>query len=189
MILGYVDADDRVYDLGFATLRLKVRTESAGKASRAVFSQPTGAGEVGYAVLGEGEVTAALAMDHDGHPVPLLRPVDGRLWRHEGGLLFIADPKARDPEDPGYYLVQTRAMLSAVKFFFEEQGGREFLSVPRDEVLRVVSESDAVRIYVSAANVALPKEKIAYALDITPVSRAGPLVDGLVMSAPVQRNP
>lgn len=184
MILGYVDANDRAYDLGFATLRLKVRTESVGETGRVVFSQPSGAGEVGYVVLGDADVTVSLAMDHDGHPVPLLRPVDGHLWRHEGGLLFIADPKARDSEDPGFYLVQTRAMLGAVKFFFEDQGGRELLSVPRDEVLRVVSEEDAAKVYVSAANVALPKEKIAYAMGIGPASRAAPLLDGLVMSSP-----
>lgn len=184
MILGYLDADERAYDLGFASLRLKIRTESAEDGSRVVFSQPTGAGEVGYAVLGEADVTASLAMDHDGHPVPLLRPVPGHLWRHEGGLLFLAHPKTRDPEDPGYYLVQTRAMLSAVKFFFEEQGGRELLSVPKDEILRVASDGKEPTVYVSAANIALPQEKIAYAIGLAPAARVAPLLDGLTMSPP-----
>ncbi|TLZ71960.1 MAG: hypothetical protein E6K14_07335, partial [Methanobacteriota archaeon] len=125
MILGYVDSDDRIYDLGFATMRLRVRIEAGeGGASRATFSQVAGSGAASYRILGEADARAEVSMDHDGHRVPLLREVDGHLYRHEAGLLFFASPATRDPEDPGYFLVKLRAMPSAVAFFFEDQQGR-----------------------------------------------------------------
>ena len=176
MILGYVDADDRVYDLNFATLKLRMRVESEGGSTRILFSDPRGAGQIAFRVQAEAGVAASAAMDHDGHPVPLLRPVDGTLYRHEGGLLFVAEPASRDPEDPGFYLVKTRAMLTAVKFFFEDQGGRELISIPTEDVLRIESTPERATVFVSAANVALPKEKIAYAVDFAPASRAAPLL-------------
>jgi len=53
MILGYVDVEDRIYDLNFATLRLRVRVEAAGaqEGSRVTFSQVAGAGSASYRVL------------------------------------------------------------------------------------------------------------------------------------------
>lgn len=182
MILGYVDSSDRLYDLGFATLKMKMRLESDGGSTRVFFSKAAGEGEVGYRVLAESDVTASLAMDHDGHAVALLRPVPGRGYRHEGGLLFVASPSSRDPHDPGFYLVQVRAMPSAVQFFFEDQEGRELVSVPLDEVLRTETKDRGVVVTVSAESVALPKEKIAYLLELAPASRAASLVQGLPMS-------
>ncbi len=182
MILGYVDSSDRLYDLGFATLKMKMRLETEGGTSRVYFSKAAGEGEVGYRVLAEADVTASLAMDHDGHAVPLLRPVPGHAYRHEGGLLFIASPPSRDAEEPGFYLVQVRAMPSAVQFFFEDQEGREMISVPRDEILRAESNDGALVVTVSAESVALPKEKIAYLLELAPASRATSLVQELPMS-------
>lgn len=46
MILGYVDADDRIYDLNFATLRIRVRVEAVegGSGNRITFSQVDAAG-------------------------------------------------------------------------------------------------------------------------------------------------
>ncbi len=182
MILGYVDASDRLYDLGFGTLKMKMKVESEGGATMVRFSKATGEGEVAYRVLAEADVTASLAMDQGGEPLPLLRPVIGRGYHHEGGLLFVAAPKTRDAEEPGYYLVQVRAMPSAVKFFFEDQEGTEFVSIPQDEVLHVEPGDRSVRLTVSAESVALPKEKIAYLLDLEPASRASSLVVGLGMS-------
>jgi len=180
MILGYVDSDDRIYDLGFATMRLRVRIEAGdGGASRATFSQVAGSGAASYRVLGEAEARADVSMDHDGHRVPLLREVDGHLYRHEAGLLFFASPATRDPEDPGYFLVKLRAMPSAVAFFFEDQQGRELVSIPRDEVFRIADEGNGVTVFVSAASVALPKEKIAYAVRFEPASRVGSLLQDL----------
>ncbi len=182
MILGYVDANDRLYDLGFGTLKMKVHVEAQGGADRVSFSKASGEGEVSFRVVASEEVTAALSMDHDGHPVPLLRPVEGRAYRHEAGLVFIAAPRKRDPEEPGFFLVQVRAMPSALKFFVEDQEGTEFISVPNDEVLRVEAGRNGRTVYVSAESVALPKERIAYALELNPASRAAHLVDGLPMS-------
>jgi hypothetical protein len=182
MILGYVDSSDRLYDLGFGTLKMKMRLDSEGGSPHVRFSKASGEGEVSYRVLAEADVTASIAMDHDGHAVPLLRPVEGHGYLHEGGLLFVASPKARDPAEPGFYLVQVRAMPSAVQFFFEDQEGREIISVPRDEVLGVGEKGRAVVVTVSAESVALPKEKIAYLLELAPASRAAPLVQGLPMS-------
>ncbi len=182
MIVGYVDASDRLYDMGFATLKMKMRVESAGGAEHVTFAKASGEGEVSYRVLARADVTVALAMDHDGHPVPLLRPVPAHGYLHEAGLLFVADPPQRDPEDPGFFLVQVRAMGSAVRFFFEDQEGTEVVSVPRDEILRVVQDARAATVYVSAEGVALPKEKIAYALELAPASRAAPLLAGLPLS-------
>ncbi|MCI4371560.1 MAG: hypothetical protein L3J78_02825, partial [Thermoplasmata archaeon] len=89
MILGYVDSEDRIYDLNFATLRLRVRIEAeAGAGSHVAFTQVAGAGAKSYRVVGEADATAEVSMDHDGHRVPLLRPVEGHLYRHEAGLLF-----------------------------------------------------------------------------------------------------
>src|SRR6266566_2597194 len=111
MILGYVDSDDRIYDLGFATMRLRVRIEAGeGGASRVAFSQVAGSGAASYRVLGEADARAEVSMDHDGHRIPLLREVEGHLFRHEAGLLFFASPATRDPADPGYFLVKLRAM-------------------------------------------------------------------------------
>lgn len=185
MILGYVDKEDRIYDLNFATLRLRVRIEAgvAGQPSRVVFSQVAGAGAASYAIIGEADAFAEVSMDHDGKRIPLLRAVEGQLYRHEAGLLFFASPAKRDPEDPGFFLVKLRAMPSAVKFFFEDQEGREMISIPRDEVLRVEREGDGFTVYVSAANVALPKEKIAYAVQVRPASKVQPLVASLATSA------
>jgi len=182
MILGYVDSSDRLYDLGFGTLKMKMRVEAEGGAESVRFSRASGEGEVAYRVLARADVTASLAMDHDGHAVPLLRPVEGRGYLHEGGLLFVAEPKARDPAEPGFYLVQVRAMPSAIQFFFEDQEGTEVISVPRDEVLQVESKGRSVTVTVSAESVALPKEKIAYVLELEPAARAAPLVEGLSMS-------
>ncbi|MGI0149037.1 MAG: hypothetical protein ACREDF_05850 [Thermoplasmata archaeon] len=178
MILGYVDSEDRIYDLNFATLRMRVRVESGPAASgdRIMFSQVAGAGAASYRVLGEIDVSAEVSMDHDGHRVPLLRPVEGHLYRHEAGLLFFASPTQRDPEDPGFFLVKLRAMPSAVRFFFEDREGREMISIPQDEILRTEEEADGITVYVSAASVALPKEKIAYAVQLRPAERVAPLL-------------
>lgn len=182
MLLGYVDSSDRLYDLGFATLKMKMRVESEGGSSTVRFSKASGEGEVGYRVLSQADVTASLAMDHDGNALPLLRPVEGHGYLHEGGLLFVAAPRSRDPDEPGYYLVQVRAMPSAVKFFFEDQEGTEMISVPRDEILRVEERTGSQVITVSAESVALPNEKIAYLLEFAPATRAASLVQGLPMS-------
>ncbi len=182
MILGYVDASDRLYDMGFATLKMRMRVASEAGTDRVTFSKVSGEGEVAYRVLARADVTATLAMDHDGHAVPLLRPVEGRAYRHEGGLLFVASPRTRDPQDPGYFLVQVRAMPSAVQFFFEDQEGTEVVSVPADEVLRVETAGHSAVVTVSAESVALPKEKIAYVLELAPAAKAATLLQGLGMS-------
>ncbi|HKW43624.1 MAG TPA: hypothetical protein VJP06_05490 [Thermoplasmata archaeon] len=185
MILGYVDKDDRIYDLNFATLRMRVRIEAGtgGKPARAAFSQVAGPGAATYAILRETDAVAEVSMDHDGKRIPLLRAVEGHLSRHDAGLLFLASPTTRDPEDPGYFLVKLRAMPSAVKFFFEDQEGREMISIPRDEVLRTEPEGDGITVYVSAASVALPKEKIAYAVSFQPAAKVSPLLADLTPSA------
>ncbi len=197
MILGYVDVEDRIYDLNFATLRLRLRIEALGpkEGSRVTFSQVAGAGSASYRILDEADATAEVSMDHDGKRVPLLRPVDGHLFRHEKGLLFFASPAQRDPDDPGFFLVKLRAMPSAVRYFFEDQEGREMISIPRDEILRTEKEDDgitvyvsaanvALTVYVSAANVALPKEKIAYAVQLRPASRVQRLLLNAGPSSP-----
>ncbi len=92
MILGYVDASDRLYDLGFGTLKMRMKVESEGGATVVRFSKASGEGEVAYRVLAEADVTASLAMDQGGDALPLLRPVSGRGYHHEGGLLFVAAP-------------------------------------------------------------------------------------------------
>ena len=191
MILGYVDKEDRVYDLNFATLRLRVRVESGekGSESQITFSQIAGTGGASYRVLGETDATAEVSMDHDGHRIPLLRPVDGHLYRHEAGLLFFANPGRRDSDDPGFFLVKLRAMPSAVRFFFEDQEGREMISIPQDEILRTEKEGDGVTAYVSAANVALPKEKIAYAVQLRTEAAVAPLLSIRDGSARRGRNP
>lgn len=177
MIMGYVDSEDRIYDLNFATLRLRVRIEATDRSSenRVIFSQVAGEGSASYRVLGEADVTVEASMDHDGRRVPLLRPVEGHLYRHEAGYLFFATSVRRDQEDPGFFLVKLRAMPSAVRFFFEDRQGREMISIPEDEILRTQEEGDGITVYVSAANVALPKEKIAYAVQIRPAARVAPL--------------
>lgn len=182
MILGYVDASERLYDLGFGTLKMRMRLDSEGGGERVTFSKMSGEGEVAYRVQVRADVTASLAMDHDGQSVPLLRPVEGQAYLHEGGLLFVAAPRARDPQEPGFFLVQVRAMPSAVKFFFEDQEGTELVSVPRDEILGVEERRDSVVVTVSAASVALPNEKIAYVLELAPAARAAALLRGLPMS-------
>jgi hypothetical protein len=106
----------------------------------------------------------------------LLRPVEGHLYRHEAGLLFFATPARRDPDDPGFYLVKLRAMPSAVQYFFDDQQGREMISIPQDEILRAEKEAGGITVYVTAASVALPKEKIAYAVQLRPEARVAPLV-------------
>jgi len=178
MILGYVDSEDRIYDLNFATLRMRVRVETGegGSENRIMFSQVGGSGVASYHVLGEVDTTAEVSMDHDGHRVPLLRPVEGHLYRHEAGLLFFASPAQRDPEDPGFFLVKLRAMPSAVRFFFEDRQGREMISIPQDEILRTEEEDGGITVYVSAASVALPNEKIAYAVQLRPAARVAPVL-------------
>jgi len=91
-------------------------------------------------------------------------------------LLFFANPGKRDPEDPGFFLVKLRAMPSAVRFFFEDQEGRELISIPNDEILRREKEGDGITVYVSAESVALPKENIAYAIRFAPEARVGPVL-------------
>src|SRR2546428_1482177 len=102
MILGYVDSEDRIYDLNFATLRLRVRVEATTSKERAAvtFSQVAGAGAASYRVLDESDATAEASMDHDGKRVPLFRPAGRPLHRHVAGfLLFDASPQ-RASEDP-----------------------------------------------------------------------------------------
>ncbi len=185
MILGYLDASDRAYDLNFATLRMKIRVEEGGLpgGSRIVFAQAGGVNEVAYRVVGETDATASAAMDHDGHLVPLLRPVEGHLYRHERGLLFVASPPKRDPDDPSFFLVKLRAMPSAVKFFFEDQAGVEIVSIPSEEILRVGRGEKSVMVSVSAASIALPKEKLAYAVELSPASRVASLLETIRMSS------
>ena len=191
MILGYVDVEDRIYDLNFATLRLRVRLEPEGSGSgtRVVFSQVAASGAASYKVLGETDATAEVSMDHDGKRVPLLRQVEGHLYRHEAGLLFLAAPGKRDSDDPGFFLVKLRAMPSAVRYFFEDQEGREMISIPNDEILRSEPEGEGITFYVSAANVALPKEKIAYAVQLGPAARVGPLAPAAGSPGGGGRNP
>src|SRR3989442_8983732 len=114
MILGYVDSEDRIYDLNFATLRLRVRVQAAAPKEPAMvtFSQVAGAGAASYRVLDESDATAEASMDHDRKRVPLLRPVEGHLYRHEAGLLFFPGSAQRHPDDPGLLLVQVCAILS-----------------------------------------------------------------------------
>src|SRR3990172_3544448 len=101
MILGYLDAEERAYDLTFATLRMKIRTEPApGGGTQVVFSPSAAQGSTAYRILGEADVTTSVGMDHDGDRLPLLRPVAGHLVRHERGLLFVAAPVRRDPRGP-----------------------------------------------------------------------------------------
>jgi hypothetical protein len=178
MILGYVDSDDRMYDLNFATLRMRMRIGASerGSENRIGFSQIAAEGAASYRVLDEADATAEVSMDHDGRRVPLLRPVDGHLYRHEAGVLFVAAPARRDPEDPGFFLVKLRAMPSAVRFFFEDQQGREIVSIPDDEILRTQREGDGMTVYVSAASIALPKEKIAYAVQFRPGAKIATLL-------------
>ena len=185
MILGYLDKDDRAYDLNFATLKIKIRveTEGSGGKPRIAFYPGGSAVPTSYAVLGEADVTLGVSMDHAGDRVPLLRPVEGHLYRHERGLLFLATPTKRDPEDPTFFLVKLRAMPSAVKFFFEDQEGTELVSIPADEVLQVQRAQRDATVFVSAANVALPKEKLAYAVEVGPAASAMPLLDRLPMSS------
>ena len=57
------------------------------------------------------------------------------------------------------------------------------ISIPRDEILRTEEEGDGITVYVSAANVALPKEKIAYAVQLRPASRLGQLLSGVGASS------
>lgn len=189
MILGYLDANDRAYDLGFATLRLRIRfdRDSAG-VSKLVFSSARPPGEMAYRISEEAGVSASVSMDHDGELMPLLRAVDGRLWRHERGVFFLAAPATRPPEDPSYFLVKVRALPTAVQFFFEDQGGTEFISIPDDEILSVSADRELVRVSVTAANIALPKEKLAYAVDFQPAAKAAPLLERLGLSRGSQRN-
>src|SRR3989442_14134778 len=125
MILGYVDVEDRIYDLNFATLRLRVRIEALGpkEGSRVTFSQVAGAGSASYRILEEADAIAEGLMDHDGKRVPLLRPVEGHLFRHQAGLLFFASPADPKPEDPAILLVKVRALSSAGRSFFEGYKG------------------------------------------------------------------
>ena len=78
--------------------------------------------------------------------------------------------------------MKLRAMPSAVHYFFEDQEGREMISIPRDEILRTQKEGDGITVYVSAANVALPKEKIAYAVQLRPAARVHRLLLNVVPS-------
>src|SRR2546425_6991054 len=99
MILGYVDSEDRMYDLNFATLRLRVRVEQPAPKERArvTFSQVAGAGAASYRVLDESNATAEASMDYDGKRVHLLRPVKGHLYRHEASTLFFSESPQSDP--------------------------------------------------------------------------------------------
>ena len=182
MILGYVDSEDRVYDLSFATLRMQLRLEAEGDSRFVVFSGGGEPGDRRYRVRLEATASARVAMDHGGHEVPLLRPVEGRLLRHEGGLLFIAEPRSRAPEDPGFFLVQVRAMPSAVAYFFEDREGKEMVSIAEEEVLSVARAQGEVRVSVSAASIALPNETIAYLVAFRLTDAAASLLDGLPMS-------
>jgi hypothetical protein len=180
MILGYLDKEDRAYDLNFATLRLRIRIETEpSKGSSVSFARVGEEGGARYRIVREGTVTAAVAMDHGGHSIPLLRPVLGHLYRHERGLLFVADPPKRDPEDPTFFLVKLRAMPTAVKFFFEDQEGTELVSIPDDEVIGVESRDSAAVVSVSAASLALPNEKLSYAFELTPRKAVSTLLEGL----------
>lgn len=180
MILGYLDKEDRAYDLNFATLRLRIRIESEKPLGTFVAFAPAGGGPGSrYRVLGEADVSASVAMDHGGDRVPLLRPVEGHLVRHERGLLFLATPAKRDADDPSFFLVKLRALPNAVRFFFEDQEGTEIISVPDDEVLATATEGGSVLVTVSAANVALPHEKLAYAVAFSPAATGAPLLKGL----------
>ena len=184
MILGYIDSEDRAYELNFATLRMRVREEAAADGgAQVVFTQSAGKESRAFRVLGETQATASAAMDHGGDLMPLLRPVGGRLLRHERGLIFFAEPGSRDPEDPSFFLVNVGAMPSAVKHFFEDREGREFVSIPDDEVLRITTDPEAVTVSVSAAGLALPKEKLAYAVRLTPPDRVGPMLSDLGSSS------
>lgn len=183
MILGYLDSEDRAYELNFATLRMRIREEAVpGGGSQVVFAQSEGKASRAYRVLAEVSATASVAMDYGGDLVPLLRPVAGRLLRLEKSVLFLAEPASRDPGEPSFFLVNVGAMPSAVQHFFEEREGREIVSIPDDEVLRVSADKDGVTVSVSAAALALPKEALAYAVRFGPPDRVGPVLAGLPSS-------
>jgi len=76
-----------------------------------------------------------------------------------------------------------------VRFFFEDQEGREMISIPNDEILRREKEGDGITVYVSAASVALPKEKIAYAIRFAAEGRGRPVLAGEAAPPRRGRNP
>src|SRR6266699_799455 len=99
MILGYVDSDDRIYDLGFATMRLRVRIEAGeGGASRVAFSQVAGSGAASYRVPGD-------AGSRGSRVLPREAPRDAQrgrvLLRGPTGPRARLDPAGRGAADRG----------------------------------------------------------------------------------------
>src|SRR5437667_7469844 len=132
MILGYVDSEDRMYDLNFATLRLRVRVEQPAPKERArvTFSQVAGAGVASYRVLDESDATAEASMDHDGKRVPLLRPAEGTLFAHKAGSWFFPKRPKRVPEDRGFSSSNCRPFRSAAGSFLRTHKGAGLIWFP-----------------------------------------------------------
>jgi len=122
VLVGFLDAEGRAYDLTFGTLKRRLRDADGAWAF----------GE-GEALGGETPVEAALFLQ-----VPtahlLLRPTNGVAAASDRRLLFLAATGAeRTPEEPTRFNVAVRAPPMAVGQLFRD-GGREVVEVLRDDV-------------------------------------------------------
>lgn len=131
MLVGFLDAEGRAYDLTFGTLKRRLRDADG---AWAVGDEET----LGAEVPVEGALFLQVPTKH-----LLLRPTEGVARTSDRRLLFLAaSGRERTPEEPTRFNVAVRAPPMAVDQLFRA-GGREVVEFERKEVVgTLASRSD-----------------------------------------------
>ncbi len=127
MHIGFLDAQGRLYDLNFRTLKRRLR-DSDGEWDLAT----------GEAISGEVSIEAAMFVETD-RPHLLMRPTSGSALTTDRRLIFVAGTSVpRSAEEPTTFQVAIHVPRTAVDHLLREAGGREIVEVRKAEVREVL---------------------------------------------------
>ncbi len=170
MLVGFLDAEGRAYDLTFGTLKRRLRDADGAWA--------VGDGEtLGGEIPVEGALFLQVPTKH-----PLLRPTEGAALASERRLLFLAAPGGeRTLEEPTRFNVAVRAPPMAVDQLFRA-GGREVVEFERKEVLGVLESRGDLTLRLRAHWIGGGAQPATFAFVLGPLAAARAAVAPLGLS-------
>lgn len=166
MLMGFLDARGRAYDLTFRTTKLRLLDSEGGL--------ELGPGE---SFRGERPTTASLRLNQDSRWALVLRPVPGTVLRTSQRIVFLGDTGlSREDQHVTFFNVQIPILESAVRHLFVGEAGREFVAVAAAEVAATAVEGDAFVVTVQAPDITRPVKAAEYRLELRPSREAGILL-------------